>query len=105
MNPSEHPVRGEPISTAPKYRIGSLSENVKDQEWATLVSCANILEPDMVKSQHEAAGFKVFIPDEHLMTAAAWALNMYGYVRVQVKPAEYNAAADLLCATGDAARE
>ena len=86
----------------PKYRIGPLSEEANGQRWVTLVSCGTVLEADMVRSQLEAAGIGTFLPDEQLMTAAAWGLNAYGYVRVQVEPADYEAARELLCAAGDA---
>lgn len=86
----------------PKYRIGRLAEEAKGQRWVTLISCGTVLEADIVRSQLEAAGIGTFMPDERMMTAAAWGLNAYGYVRVQVEPADYDAARELLCATGDA---
>jgi hypothetical protein len=68
----------------------------------TLVSCGTMLEADFLRARLESEGMTVFIPDENLMTAAAWGLNAYGYIRVQVKPAEYGAARAFLCESGDA---
>jgi hypothetical protein len=47
----------------------------------------------------------VFIPDEHLMATAAWALNQFGYIRVQVGRQDYEKARELLVASGDAVAE
>jgi len=53
----------------------------------------------------EGAGLAVFIPDENLMAVEAWALNTFGYVRVQVRPQDYEVASDFLFAEGEAVRK
>lgn len=85
-----------------QYKIGQLPAEVNDQEWVTLVSCGTMLEADFLRARLESEGMPVFIPDENLMTAAGWALNAYGYIRVQVKPADYDSARAFLCESGDA---
>ena len=87
---------------SPKYKIAPLNPAVKNQEWVTLVSCGKIFEADFVRSRLESEGLEVFIPDENLMTAAAWGLNAYGYIRVQVKAEQYESARTFLCESGDA---
>ena len=64
----------------------------------TLLRCRTLLEADMIVSQLEAAGIPAFIPDQFLMQAEAWHVNTYGFVRVQVSPADYQAAKDFLSA-------
>jgi len=86
----------------PKYKIAALNPAVKDQNWVTLVSCGTIVEADFVRSRLESDGIEILIPDENLMTAAAWGLNAYGYIRVQVKPEDYETARELMIASGDA---
>ena len=73
---------------------------MKGQQWVRLVKCGSILDADMIATQLRASGIEVFIPDEYLMTNAAWGLNAYGYIRVQVQPGEYEGARELLCAAG-----
>jgi hypothetical protein len=102
MNPANDGPFDSATPSSPRFRIGELPRGAEAQDWVTLVSCGTILEADMIRSQLESAGFPVFIPDEYLMTAASWGLNAYGYVRLQVRPANYSAARDLLCETGDA---
>ena len=84
------------------YKIAQLPAGASAQEWVTLVSCGTMLEADFLRTRLESEGLAVFIPDENLMAAAAWALNAYGYIRVQVKPADYDAARAFLCESGDA---
>lgn len=87
---------------APKYRIAALNPTATNQPWVTLVSCGAVMEADFVRSRLESEGIRVFIPDENLMTAAAWGLNAYGYIRVQVSPTDYEKARELLITSGDA---
>jgi hypothetical protein len=85
-----------------RYKTAELPSSAKAQEWVTLVSCGTMLEADFLRSRLESEGVAIFIPDENLMTAAAWGLNAYGYIRVQVKPADYETARAFLCECGDA---
>jgi hypothetical protein len=94
-----------PERTEPKYRIGPLPPNAVESAWVTLVKCGKVVEADFVRAQLEGAGLPVFIPDENVMAIEAWALNAFGYIRVQVRPRDYEAARELLCSTGDAVAE
>jgi hypothetical protein len=101
MNPSQsHPQSAQ--SAGPKYRIPVLARNAAPESWVTLVTCGNLIETDMLRAQLESAGIETFVPDENLMTVEGWALNTYGYIRLQVRPGEYDAARELLCASGQA---
>lgn len=86
-----------------KYKIAALAADAKGQDWVTLVSCGKMVEADFLRARLESDGIAVFIPDENLMANAGWALNAYGYIRVQVKPADYEKARELLIESGDAA--
>lgn len=97
----ENPLPAETHNSA-KYKIAALNPSLMDQPWVTLVSCGGIGEADFLRARLESEGIPVFIPDENLMTAAAWGLNAYGYIRVQVAPADYEKARELLIASGDA---
>ena len=92
-------------ASAPKYRILPLPANTGAEDWVTLVSCGQVMEADMVRSALEGAEIEVFIPDENLMAVEAYALNAFGYIRVQVRAKDYEKARDLLCETGDAVAE
>ena len=96
---------GEELVSSPKYRILPLPANTGAEDWVTLVSCGQVMEADMVRSALEGAGIEVFIPDENLMAVEAYALNAFGYIRVQVRAKDYEKARDLLCETGDAVAE
>lgn len=86
----------------PKYKIARLESGAMNFRWVTLVSCGTVLEADFVRSRLESEGLAVFIPDENLMANAGWALNEFGYIRVQVSPADYESARELMIASGDA---
>src|SRR5688500_5976645 len=85
-----------------KYKIRALTGEAEGQDWVTLVSCGTMVEADFLRSRLESEGVAVFIPDENLMTTAAWGLNAYGYIRVQVARKDYEMARAFLCASGDA---
>ena len=91
----------EQTGQTPKYKISALNPATTDQ-WVTLVSCGTILEGDFVRSRLESEGVALLIPDVNLMSAAAGGLIAYGYVRVQVKPEDYEAARELMIESGDA---
>jgi hypothetical protein len=86
----------------PAYRILALPTDADGQAWVTLVKCGSVLEADFLRSRLESEGIAVFVPDENLMAAAGWALNEFGYVRVQVAGHDYEKARELLVASGDA---
>jgi hypothetical protein len=89
----------------PSYRILALAPETDGQGWVTLVKCGSVVEADFLRARLESEGMAVFIPDENLMAAAGWALNEFGYVRVQVGAEDYEKARELLVASGDAVAE
>lgn len=64
--------------------------------WVTLARCFNLVEADLLATRLRAGGIQVFIPDEYLMQAVSWNLNTYGFVRLQVPPAQHQAASEIL---------
>jgi|SRR5678809_676642 hypothetical protein len=80
-----------------------LAPEEMQMRFVTLLKCRTLLEADMIVGQLDSAGINAFIPDEFLMQSVAWHLNTYGFVRVQVPPAQYEAAkAFLLASPADA---
>jgi 4-amino-4-deoxy-L-arabinose transferase-like glycosyltransferase len=65
-------------------------------DWVTITTCQSIAEADLLASDLRAAGFEVLIPDEAVMQNAAWNLNTYGYLRVQVHAKDLTEARGLL---------
>ena len=59
------------------------------QGLVTLMKCGTLGEADALRAQLASAGIDAVIPDEALMQAVAWPLNTYGYVRVQVRSADF----------------
>jgi hypothetical protein len=86
----------------PKYRIPELPPNAEAHDWVTLVKCGHMVEADGLCAHLNGVGIETFIPDENLMLTVSWGLNVYGYVRVQVKPAQYDRARELLHEMGEA---
>ena len=68
-----------------------------------LMRCRTLGEADLLVAQLETAGIPAFIPDQFLMQNVGFNLNTYGYVRIQVSPKDYEAAKELLSATGQSA--
>jgi len=66
-----------------------------DPDWVTVVKCRTLMEADLLVARLRAAGIESFLPDEASL-AAALPCNTYGYVRVQVPPAQFEAARALL---------
>ena len=54
------------------------------------------MSADLIVSRLQAAGIEAFIPDQSVVQAMGFNLNAVGYVRVQVTPADYDAAKALL---------
>ena len=90
-------------AAAPKYHIPPLSPNAATQDWVTLVKCGHMIEADGLCAHLNGAGIETFIPDQNLMLTVSWGLNVYGYVRVQVKPSDYERAREMLHEAGEAA--
>ena len=65
----------------------------------TLLRCRTLLDADLIALRLKSAGIRAFIPDEFLMQSISWNVNTFGFVRVQVPPADYQAAKDFLLAT------
>ena len=72
-------------------------------ELVVLTTCQKLSDADLIRSKLDAAGIEAIIPDENLMQAVGFNLNTYGFVRVQVRQADYAAAKDLLATVADAA--
>ncbi len=58
--------------------------------------CRNLIEADLIAMELRGADIPVFIPDEYLMQAIAWNVSTYGWVRVQVRPTDYEEAQEVL---------
>jgi hypothetical protein len=97
--PFESPVEPPPAPpepAKPAYEFKPLSEEDRQKDLVTLVSCRTLGEADMVVSRLRAEGIDAFLPDESLMQMAGWNFNTYGYMRVQIAPEDYDAARDLI---------
>jgi hypothetical protein len=79
-----------------EWKIGNLSPADQDKSLVTLLGCRTLLDADMVAGRLRAAGISAFVPDQFLMQNEGFALNAYGYVRVQVSPKDFTAAKELL---------
>ena len=85
-------------TSSPGLDFVPLAPGEQQAHLVTLMRCSSLLEADMIVSQLESAGISAFIPDQFLMQAEAWHVNPYGFVRVQVSPADYAAAKEFLSA-------
>lgn len=74
---------GPPAAEAPK-------------DWVTLQTCQTLIEADLLASQLEGAGIKVFIPDQFLMQTCSLGANAFGFARVQVAPEDLEEAKEIL---------
>jgi hypothetical protein len=92
-----------PESKRPAYHFSSLSQADQQKAFVTLVTCSTLVAADMIVTRLRAAGIEAFLPDEYVMQNAGWNNVTFGYVRVQVPPKDYDAAKDLLAASGLAA--
>ena len=73
------------------------SPDESGEEFVTVMKCATLPEADLIVSELEGAGIEAFIPDASLMQNFSLPA-MFGFVRVQVAPKDYQAARDLLTA-------
>lgn len=62
----------------------------------TLVRCGTLLSADLISTRLRAAGIETFIPDQSVVQAMGFNLNSVGYVRVQISPADYDAAKEII---------
>ena len=74
-----------------------LTEEDRQKDWVTVMTCRTLAEADLVASRLRAAGIDVFIPDESMIQLIGWwNLNPFGFVRIQISPRDYEAARDLI---------
>ena len=73
-----------------------VSEGESGHDWVTLLRCGTLIEADQIAGQLAAQGITSFIPDQFLMQAMSFYASACGFVRVQVAPADYEAARELL---------
>lgn len=71
-------------------------ERDKEEQLVTLTRCQRLIDADLMAGRLEAAGIESFIPDQFLMQVDGFALNTYGYVRVQVRQKDYASAKALI---------
>jgi hypothetical protein len=82
-----------------KMEFEAIKEEERDHTWVTLLRCATLVEADLIAMELRSADIPTFIPDELLMQAISFNVNTYGFVRLQVPPAQYEAAKEFLMAT------
>jgi hypothetical protein len=92
----------EPDPSAPTKQVDTANEGDNP---VLLTTCAKLAEADLIVSRLAAAGIEAFIPDEQLMQNVGFNLNTYGYVRVQVRQQDYDAAKELLSAEKNVAKD
>ncbi len=67
---------------------------MSDLEWVTIQTCSWLQEAQLMRTQLEASGIEVLIPEEHAVSAASFITAMN--IRVQVRKAQEKEARDLL---------
>jgi len=92
--PVFHPVTNP--SPRAEFEIPSLTEEQKQMDLVTLVRCGSLISADLIASRLRAEGIETFIPDQSLVQTMGFNLNAVGYVRVQVSPADYDRARDII---------
>lgn len=85
-----------PDLTPTEFQFPPLTEAQRQQDLVTLVSCGTLVSAEMIASRLRAAGIDVFIPDQSLVQTMGFNLAAVGFVRVQITPADYDAAKALL---------
>lgn len=94
----------KPMQTASSHPNGLEETDIGvegEGPWVTLTTCSNMVDADLLISRLEAAGIETYLPDELVMQTAAWNLNTYGYIRVQVAHQDVKAAEAILASTPD----
>jgi cell division septation protein DedD len=89
-NPASNP------SPRAEFEIPPLTEEQRQMDLVTLVRCGSLISADLIASRLRAAGIETFIPDQSLVQTMGYNLNVVGYVRVQVSPADYDRARDII---------
>ncbi len=93
-HPTSHPVT-ESLPPA-EFEFAPLTEEQKQMDLVTLVRCGTLLSADLISTRLRAAGIETFIPDQSVVQAMGFNLNSVGYVRVQISPADYDAAKEII---------
>jgi len=95
--PPPLPVEPPPLPGAePVLHFEALKPEEINNTWVTLLRCQTLVEADVIATRLEAAEIPVFVPDQFLMQAISWNVNTYGFVRLQVPPALYHVAREVL---------
>ena len=89
-----HPVTNPSPRT--EFELATLTEEQMQMDLVTLVRCGTLISADLIASRLRAAGIETFIPDQSLAQTMGFNLNAVGYVRVQVSPADYDRAKDII---------
>ncbi len=92
----DEPPPPPPEPMGPEFDFAPLSDEDRQKDLVTLLSCRTLMEADLIVSRLEASGIYAFLPDMSLMQMIGWNFNTYGYVRVQIAPKDYDTARDLL---------
>ena len=79
-----------------EFEFPPLTEAQRQLDLVTLVSCGTLISAEMIACRLRAAGIDVFIPDQSLAQTMGFNLAAVGFVRVQIAPADYDAAKALL---------
>lgn len=95
--PFERPAEPKALEPEkPQYRFPPISEEDRQKDFVTLVTCATLPAADVIVGRLEAAGIETAIPDESLMNNMGGGLAAFGFVRVLIAPKDYDAARELL---------
>ena len=92
--PVHHPVTAS--SPRVEFEIPPLTEEQRQMDLVTLVRCGTLISADLIASRLSAAGIETFIPDQSVVQTIGFNLNAVGYVRVQVSPADYDRAREII---------
>jgi hypothetical protein len=79
-----------------EFEIPPLTEAQRRLDLVTLVRCGSLLSADLIASRLQAEGIETFIPDQSVVQTMGYNLNAVGYVRVQVSPADYDRAREII---------
>jgi hypothetical protein len=95
--PFERPAEPPPPEPKrPEYRFPPISAEDRQKDFVTLVTCATLPAADVILGRLQVAGIEGSIPDESLMNVMGGGLGAFGFVRIQISPADYDAAKELL---------
>jgi hypothetical protein len=95
--PFERPAEASKIERSkPEYRFPPISDENRQKDFVTLVTCATLPAADVILGRLEAAGIEATIPDELTMNVMGGGQGAFGFVWVQVASKDYDAARELL---------